>query len=101
MSGISLQSIIKGEEIRSEKGSLVMFDEEILIDEDYELRGRREALFNKGHELASKMESLKGLVQNPISRDQNINQFKMAFTQLQEEQKDWFERVERLVEDYK
>lgn len=103
MSGISLQSIIKGEEIRASKtaAKLGLFDEEILRDEDYELKGRREALFDKGEQLADKMLSLRGLIQNPISQHQKTEQFELGFRQLQAEQKDWFERVARLVKDYK
>ena len=102
MSGISLESIVKGEEIRAAKTAATcgLFENESLLDEDYELRGRREALFHKGEQLANKMQSLRNIVQNPISRKQKMDQFKLGFQQLQAEQRDWFDRVERLVEDY-
>lgn len=72
-----------------------------LDQEDIEIAARRAALFDQKDLLARRFNGIGNLLQNPISSNQDMDDFTLVYKELVGDLEEWKNRVVRLVEDNK
>ena len=75
--------------------------QKLLDQEDIEIAARRAALFNQKDLLARRFNGIGNLLQNPISSNQDMDNFNLVYSELVGDLEEWKNRVVRLVEDNK